>query len=94
MRTIAVTLFLVASGLASASTQFTYQGQLQSGGQLYSGTAGLVFALYDGQASTNKLAEINRNVEVTQGLFQATLDFGEQPYASDLWLEITVNGAR
>lgn len=78
--------------LALADTTITYQGQLHDKGQPYTGPVGVVFTLYDSETGTDELAEISRSVEVADGLFQTTLDFGNQPYASGLWMEITVNG--
>lgn len=95
MRSTIITALLAAllqATSASAGTEFVYQGQLQDNGQAYTGNANLVFELFDAQSAGTELAEVSRSVTVTDGLFQASLDFGAQPYASGLWLQITVNG--
>lgn len=77
---------------ALADTTFTYQGRLDSGGQPYSGTASMDFRLFAESTGGSALAEnLGNSVQVTDGLFQADLDFGDQPYGDGLWLDITVN---
>ena len=84
---------LCHTGALFADTTITYQGRLDSGGQPHTGTVGLVFQLYNHVSGGNQQGPtLNRNVLVTEGLFQAELDFGTQPYEAGRWLQITVNG--
>lgn len=85
--------FPTLSRAASVGTAFTYQGQLNEGGQPASGSYDFLFALFD--ASTNG-TQISSNVvvlamEVTNGLFHASVDFGPEAYTGGArWLEIGV----
>jgi hypothetical protein len=80
-------------GALWADTTFTYQGRLDSGGQPHTGIVGMVFELYDQEiGGTQQGPVLNRSVQVSDGLFQAELDFGEQPFEAGRWLQITVNG--
>ncbi|MGQ0626922.1 MAG: hypothetical protein ACT4PL_02340 [Phycisphaerales bacterium] len=74
---------LALSALAHAqtpSTAFTYQGDLKNGGTSANGLFDLRFRLFDAaSAGTQVGATIClENVQVTNGLFTATLDFGQQ----------------
>lgn len=90
---IAVFLFSFALSL-SAETTFTYQGRLDSSGQPHGGTVGMDFRLYANPTGGSPLAtDLGNSVQVTDGLFQVELDFGDQPFDEGLWLDITVNGA-
>ena len=86
---------LVLAGVVHAQdTTFTYQGQLQSGGALFSGNANLEFTLYDSSSDGTVVAgPLARNDwPVSDGLFQVDLDFGTVFDGSNRWLEITING--
>lgn len=84
---------MLAAGTALADTSFTYQGRLDSSGEPYSGTVGMDFRLYAALTGGGPLAtDLGNSVQVTDGLFQIDLDFGEQSYEDGLWLDITVNG--
>lgn len=92
MRTIAATFFLIVSGLALASTTFTYQGQLQDTDGPVNDTVVMEFFLYDSETATSSIASDGPvPVTVSDGLFQAELDFGQQSYADTLWLEIVID---
>lgn len=81
------------SGSLSASSTFSYQGRLQAVGELFSGTVDMEFALYAASGGGLGLASVaHAGVVVVEGLFQVDLNFGEQTYEEELWLEITVNG--
>jgi hypothetical protein len=74
-------LLAVCLGGAPAMAQvlgpfsFTYQGKLEEGGQAYTGQADFEFALFFG--TQQRGATIQRpQIEVVDGLFTATLDFG------------------
>ena len=84
---------LLLSSSASASTAFTYQGRLDSSGQPYSGTVGIVIEMFDALTGGNKVGDtLARSVIVADGLFQLDLDFGSSINEEPRFLEITVNG--
>ena len=86
-------LIVLMPCLAFADTTITYQGQLQDSSGPYTGTPDMVFRLYDSLTGTNQIGadvELN-NVPVTDGLFQAELDFGEV-FDGPRWLELEVDG--
>lgn len=93
----AALITLVAASAVRAGTEFTYQGQLQDNGQPYSGDASLEFELYDagsgGTLVAGPVTPVGGNpVSVSGGLFQVVLDFGQQPWTTGLWLQVTVDG--
>ena len=94
MRVLTALLFLLATTLASADTNITYQGQLQDGAGPHSGSVDMVFELFDAETGGSSVgsAVSAGNVAVQDGLFQVELDFGDQPYESGLYLEIEVDG--
>src|SRR5690606_22303442 len=54
---------------------------------------GASFRLYNSDTGGGEVgAPLEQTVLVSDGLFQADLDFGVQAYETPLWLEITVNG--
>src|SRR5439155_6050979 len=76
-------------------TAFTYQGKLNQSGSPLTGTANLVFSLYDASSGGTVLGSQTQNgVSVTGGLFTVSLDFGVNAYVDNQarWLEIAVNG--
>jgi hypothetical protein len=69
---------LVAFG-EPVATSWTYQGQLRSGGAAYNGTCNFQFSLWDAASAGSQVGgtqSIN-GVNVANGLFTVTLDFGE-----------------
>lgn len=96
-RALSIVLILAAAiadcGTLRADTTITYQGRLDSGGQPYTGTAGIVFELYDAETGgVQHGPTLSESVSVVDGLFQTELDFGAQAFDTGLWLAITVNG--
>ena len=95
---IAVTAILFAAGLiaeqaasAPIGSSFTYQGQIQKGGSPYTGTAQLLFRLFDSLSNGTQVGPDDpvANVSVTNGLFTVELDFGANAFQGDgRWLEI------
>ncbi len=91
-----------AAGLVQAQaplgTAVTYQGQLREAGQLFTGTAEFVFALYDSAADGNLLGvQVLSDVLVDDGLFTVHLnadgEFGAAAFDGHRrWLDISVNG--
>ena len=95
MRYLIAIVLLLATALASADTTFTYQGQLQNGGQPFTGTPGMLFRLHDSPVDGNQIGdtEFFSGVPVEDGLFQVDLDFGEGAFdGSARYLEIEVAG--
>lgn len=95
----AIALFFLATLLSigaslQASTAIVYQGQLQDTAGPYSGEVDMTFRLYDSQTDGNQLGpELTRsNVQVEDGLFQVSLDFGNV-YSGPRWLEVDVEGS-
>ena len=74
------------------STAFSYQGRLQRNGTPYSGPCDLQFSLWDAAAAGNqKGSPLSFNaLNVGDGLFTASLDFGNQFPGEARWLETAV----
>jgi hypothetical protein len=71
---------------AQADTTLTYQGRLDSAGAPHSGVVGMDFRLYSSPTGGSPVAaQLGNSVQVTDGLFQVDLDFGDQPYQDGLW---------
>ena len=93
------TTFYVAqpSTALAQGTAFTYQGQLQNNGSPASGTYNLTFTLFNTNTSGVAIAGpvTNTAVNVTNGLFTTTVNFGNAFAGASNWLEIGVstNGA-
>src|SRR5712672_407608 len=79
-------------GALAQGTAFTYQGQLRANNASTSGSYDLTFTLFgtntDGFAIAGPLT--NSPVNVSNGLFTVTLDFGNQFSGMPRWLEIGV----
>ena len=86
----------VVAVVAQTST-FTYQGQLTTSGNPAVGVFDLRFTLHDASASGNQVGGplTNSPVNVSNGVFTVTLDFGNVFDGSPRWLAIGVrtNGA-
>ena len=82
---------LAAFGLP-VTTSWTYQGQLRRSGSAYTGTCNFQFSLWDAasagtqQGSTQSINSVN----VANGLFTVTLDFGDQFAGDARWLGTSV----
>src|SRR5262245_5512675 len=75
------------------TTSFTYQGRLDYGGVPITGTNDFQFSVWDALSGGNQVGLVNTLTRpVTNGLFTATLDFGNTPFAAGAprWLEIAV----
>ncbi len=99
-RTQWITLALLAllstinSQLSTAlaqGTAFTYQGRLNDGANPANGLYDLQFAIYNAPTSGNLQGNLitNNATAVSNGLFTATLDFGNQFPGAGRWLEIS-----
>jgi hypothetical protein len=77
-------------------TAFTYQGRLNGGSSPANGNYDFTFALFSG-GSTNSTqigaTQTNLAVAVNNGLFTATLDFGDIFTGNAAWLAIGVRGS-
>ncbi len=85
-------------GLHAQGTAFTYQGVLNDSGSPANGLYDIQFGAYDDPNTGNLLGGLvtNSAVQVSNGLFTTTIDFGSGVFAgAPLWLDIAVstNGA-
>lgn len=81
------------STVFAQGTAFTYQGQLQDNGALAGGTFNLKFTLFNTNVTGTAVAGpvTNNDVAISNGLFTATIDFGDAVWNGDTnWLEIAV----
>ncbi len=88
--TLAVSL---AFAQAPLGTAFTYQGQLKSEGQPYSGTCDFQFGLYDVPTEGTSLGGpiVLTDVPLTEGYFTVQLDFGADAFTGEArYLDISV----
>lgn len=82
----ATVCLLTLNRVFAQNTQFTYQGELNTNATPYSGSAEILFTLWD--ASTNGSAIATNNAgsiitTVNNGLFTVSLDFGNSPFTGD-----------
>lgn len=72
---------------------FNYQGELTVDGSPGNGQYTLTFQLFDSPGGNNNLSGlITEFVDVTNGLFNVNLDFGESNYTGEeVWIEIAVS---
>ncbi len=86
--------FSLPTGTALAQgTAFTYQGRLDSGGTPFNGSATFKPTLWDTATNGVLLAgnsPTTVTLEVTNGLFTLSLDFGAQFSGADRWLQLEV----
>ena len=93
---LAVLFLILAVSLAFAQaplgTAFTYQGQLKSEGQPYTGTCDFQFGLYDVPTGGTPLGNLPRTgVPLTEGYFTVQLDFGAGAFTGEArYLDISV----
>ena len=85
---------LSLAGLAQAANTFTYQGQLEDGDGPIDGTVDLTFSLFDAESSGSLVGPpiYRDNVDVSRGLFQVELDFGQAFDGDPVWIQIEVEG--
>lgn len=72
--------------------EFVYQGQLKSDGAAATGQYDLIFRLFDASAGGSQLGadQCFNDLQVTDGLFTVSLDFGGQYNGSQRFLEVWV----
>ncbi len=84
----------VAQGAPQAAlgAAFTYQGQLQSEGDLVSDDCSMAFRLYDDSAAHGQVGSpITATASISDGRFTVNLDFGAGAFTGDArWLGIRV----
>jgi len=86
-------LFSLAIPLQAQSTAFSYQGRLNDGTGLATGTYDFRFTIYDAGSGGAAVAGpvTNSTVAVSNGLFVTVLDFGAAPFTgAERWLQIAV----
>ncbi len=82
---------VVAAPAQAQTTAFTYQGQLDAGGTLATGTYNFTFTLYDAATGGNVIgAPQTQSIDVVNGVFTTDLDFGLVFNGTQYWLEIKV----
>jgi trimeric autotransporter adhesin len=86
------TLNLQFATAFAQGTAFTYQGRLNDGANPAGGIYDLRFAIYDSLSAGTQQGSLltNSATAVSNGLFTATLDFGNQFPDANRWLEIGV----
>jgi hypothetical protein len=90
--TIALLSLPLAAGLTTAE-RMTYQGRLLDNGTPFTGTIDMTFSLWTQQSEGSEVtSQAISNVEVTNGLFQVQLFFGERAYEDSLWIEVVADG--
>jgi hypothetical protein len=90
-------LFASVISAVAQSTAFTYQGRLDDSGVAANGNYDLTFGLYAGSSGGGPVGTIQTNLDlqVSNGLFTVTLDFGNVFDGTPYWVELGVrtNGA-
>lgn len=83
---------IVPSAVHAQNAAITYQGRLDSGGVVYSGTADFRLALFDAPTAGTQVgpAFIAAAASVHEGLFTVRPDFGVAAFAAQRYLEISV----
>ena len=72
-------------------TAFTYQGRLNDGANVASGSYDMMFSLFSAASGSGQIGNtVTNSIVISNGLFTTTLDFGSQFTGADLWLEIGV----
>ena len=92
MLRISAFIFLCCFAGSVLAVPITYQGQLQDSGGPFNGTVEMDFRLYTSETGGGALNVQTKVVNVSDGLFQVELDFGNQPYQDGLWLGVSVGG--
>ena len=85
-------LFLLSNyGVRAQTSEFTYQGKLNDSSVAANGTYDLSFKLYDGAGTVVGSAVLKNDVQVTDGYFAVSLDFGANSFdGTTRLLEISV----
>ena len=95
-RRLVPALVLLALSGALVAAPISYQGQLDRSGSPYSGTVDMEFALYDAESGGSQVTgPISKSsVEVEQGVFSVSLDFGGGVFdGSPRYLSVSLEGS-
>ncbi|MBC8095983.1 MAG: hypothetical protein H7Y43_09235 [Akkermansiaceae bacterium] len=92
---IGLTTLVLISGVkrgVAQGTAFTYQGRLNSGGNLVNGRYDFNFALFSAVGGSGQVGSTQSYtaVPVSNGLFTVVLNFGAIFQGADRWLELSV----
>lgn len=90
-------LAVSATAQQAVPTSIAYQGSLEESGAPANGVYDLSFQLFDGPDSASGspvgTAIVTQDVNIVDGLFNVTLDFGATAFEDEArWLEIGVRG--
>src|SRR5215469_3600093 len=91
---IVFSLGSVVCDVQAQGTGFTYQGQLNNNGTQANGSYDMAFTLYTTNVTGSAIAGpvTNAAVNVTNGLFTTTIDFGPNVFTgASNWLELAVS---
>lgn len=90
---LSIICLITLTGPALAATTITYQGQLEANDTPFDGEVNLTFSLFNAESGGSMVgSSITLNdVEVSRGLFQVKLDFGEVFDSDPLWIQIAVD---
>lgn len=75
------------------TTEFTFQGELISGGSPANGEFDVNFRVYDAQNGGSEVAtvEFKDNLMINNGLIQTDLDYGDMPFAGEaVWIQVEI----
>ena len=93
-QTVGLCILLSSTCLSTMAqgTAFIYQARLDTGGTPYTGLAEMQFSLWDAASGGGQLGStiLLTPVGVTNGLFIASLDFGNQFSGANRWLQIAL----
>ncbi len=92
MMSVAVLVASAGAAHAQMSTAFTYQGRLTANGQPANGVYDISFVLYTSAAGLFSVGDpwVVQDVQVTDGLFTTTVDFGTNFLGDDRWMSINI----
>jgi hypothetical protein len=81
----------VQAQVSSTGTNFTYQGELRAGENPVTDECDMAFHLYDLETGGSELGTITRTLPITDGLFTANLDFGNNAFHGEArWMGVQV----
>jgi hypothetical protein len=88
----AIVLYLAIRPAIGQTTQFTYQGSLNSGGATANGSFDFEFLLFDALSGGSQVGSTitQSSVPVVNGIFSVSLDFGANYPGANRFLEIHV----
>lgn len=93
---VLATILVLPGGASALDTAFTYQGHLEQNGAPATGSFDFEFELWNDLGSGQQVGPTVTllGLQVTEGYFDAELDFGSSPYDGNrLWLQVSVRPA-